>query len=188
VHSLLKTLTDRFRGLKYGQPDADWLSALRQRDIAYQEAFRSISKATGQMGWGANRFFFEHVTLGLLLDSCPVACALALSRALRAPDTIKAWREVTDAMEPLVRLENAIRTAEHPPFEQWYRESWIRKRFSRYNVHYAFELMRTFITAEGLSLPSPSPPTGHAIAQAKVWTRFLEATEDLDTPMSKDWL
>lgn len=188
VHSLLKMLTDKFKGLKYSQPDTDWLSALRQRDSAYQEAFRSISKATDQMGRGPSRFFFEHVTLGLLLDSCPVACALRLSKALTEPDTIKAWREVTAAMESLVRLEDAIRTAEHPPFEQWYRESWIRKRFSRYNVHYAFELMRAFITAEGLSLPSPPSSTGHAIAQAKIWTCFLDATEDLDSPMSKDWL
>lgn len=188
VESFLQELVKKFTGASFDLPVAGRISGLRERDEAYRAAMESVSEATGSMGRAASRFFREHAVLGLLFDYCPVRSALLLAKALAEPDEKTAWKHVLDAMAPLEQLEIAITRAEHPPFEKWYRETWIRKRFSRYNVHRSFELLRAFIAAEGRRLPTQPGRTGHAIAQAKTWTRFLEDSEKIARPMSKDWL
>jgi len=50
------------------------------------------------------------------------------------------------AMEDLKTLEVEIKRAERPPFELWYRKTWIRNDDSPYNLHRSYERTQAFLT------------------------------------------
>jgi hypothetical protein len=49
------------------------------------------------------------------------------------------------AFGDLKTLEDEIRRAERPPFEQWYRKTWIRNDDSPYNFHRSYERTKAFL-------------------------------------------
>ena len=53
-------------------------------------------------------------------------------------------------IDDLKALEAEIRRAERPPFENWYRKSWIRNDDSPYNVHRSYERTLAFVIANYL--------------------------------------
>jgi hypothetical protein len=57
-------------------------------------------------------------------------------------------------------LEIELLRAEHPPFERWYHETWIRSAFSTNNPHRSYNEVRSFISSQGRAavLPPPRPP------------------------------
>ena len=52
-------------------------------------------------------------------------------------------------MSPLEELEVEIERAEHPPFELWYRKTWIRRETRPLNVHRPYEQLRAFLSSGG---------------------------------------
>ena len=64
------------------------------------------------------------------------------------------------AIGDVEQLELDILRAEHPPFEHWYRETWIRREPKLWNVHRPYEEMRTFLSTDGKQflLPDTEPP------------------------------
>jgi hypothetical protein len=72
-------------------------------------------------------------------------------------------RSVYEARIYLELLEAEFARGEYPPFDRWYRESWIRSTFSNNNRHRAYNQLRDFIWKEGIgSLPLPPPSGGPA--------------------------
>jgi len=59
------------------------------------------------------------------------------------------WSSAEAALVPLEELENEIRRAERPPFENWYRKTWIRREMTSFNVHRPFEQLRLFLSRGG---------------------------------------
>ena len=60
------------------------------------------------------------------------------------------------AMVPLEQLELEILRAEHPPFEEWYRNTYIRHPHTGLNPHKAYLFLRAFLSSGGtrkLALP-----------------------------------
>ena len=95
-----------------------------------------------------HQFFFDHVVLPMRFDQRPSEAAVALRGA-----------EKEKAMAALEQLEVEILRAEHPPFEHWYRETWIRRGPKQWNVHRPYEELRLFMSTGGkrFELPDPEP-------------------------------
>ena len=136
---------------------------LNQRDDLHHTADAPIESATEKMTWPQQQFFFDSVVLPLHFDRDPTESAIKLMNAVKEPDDEKAWRMIVDAKWPLEALELDILSAEHPPFEQWYRDSWIRHATSKLNVHRPYEELRMFLATRGaqhiVDPPSPPKPT-----------------------------
>ena len=88
-----------------------------------------------------------------LIDYRPTqAAALMWEFARRRPN--KKGRHnalVHRAMEKLDALEKEIKAAEVPPFENWYKPTWIRPPDLVPNVHYSHDRLKTFISEYNLS-------------------------------------
>jgi hypothetical protein len=61
------------------------------------------------------------------------------------PDAAAARRLCFLAFDELKALEDDIKRAERPPFDGWYRKTWIRSDESPYNVHRSYERTRSFL-------------------------------------------
>ncbi len=95
------------------------------------------------------QYFFEHVVLGLLIDWRPTQAAIKLIEALDNPDITKSWKLCEEGRQPLEQLELEILRAERPPFENWYRKTWIRRETKPSNVHRSYEQLRVFLSSRG---------------------------------------
>ncbi len=126
---------DALTALREKKPaDAEKLRALEQRDKTYQDAMKNISAANGRMTAPQKQYFYENVTFPLLVDWRQTTAAIKLIRG-----------NASAALDDLKILEGEIRRAEHPPFEQWYRKTWIRNDDSPYNLHRSFERTQAFM-------------------------------------------
>lgn len=77
--------------------------------------------------------------------------------------------------------EFEILLAERAPFQNWYRQTWIRSSSSPLNVHRAYDQLRDFITSNKKVSPmKPEEKAVHQIEQAKVWSKFLDNMEKLN--------
>ncbi len=124
--------------------------ALARRVALHREAAEAVAAAARAMNREQQQFFFEHVALGLAFDRGPSEAASILLRALEAPDREAAWKLCLEARTPLEQLEVDILRAERPPFDGWYRPTWIRKKDSWYNVHRSYQHLRAFLASGGL--------------------------------------
>jgi hypothetical protein len=59
------------------------------------------------------------------------------------------WLLIWQARVPLEQLEIELLRAEYPPFDHWYRETWIRAELRRFNPHRSYSQLRAFIASEG---------------------------------------
>ncbi|HVW22473.1 MAG TPA: glycosyl hydrolase 115 family protein [Opitutaceae bacterium] len=146
VQEALTGLGEKLRGEHVSPlepPDA--LESLQQRQRAFEQAFAVIAGAEGMMTADERRYFFENLTLGLLIDYRQTAAALLLARAMAEPDPAETKRLCFRAMDELSRLEEDLRRAERPPFEGWYRKTWIKSDESPSNVHRSYEHLRRFL-------------------------------------------
>ena len=96
------------------------------------------------------QYFFEHVMFPLLLDWRQTSAAIKLNQALTAGDPNETRRWSLLAFDDLKNLEEDIRRAERPPFERWYRKTWVRNDDSPYNVHRSYERTLAFLVAHYL--------------------------------------
>ena len=146
VQEALTGLGEKFRGEHVSPlepPDA--VESLQGRQRAFEQAFAAIAEAEAKMSPDQRRYLFENLTLGLRIDSRQTAAALLLARAMEAADPAQAKRLCFQAMDELTQLELEIRRAERPPFEGWYRKTWIKSDESPSNVHRSYEHLKGFL-------------------------------------------
>ena len=95
-------------------------------------------------------YFFEHVVFPLLLDWRQTTAAILLNKAVveTSPDATR--QLCLTAFNELKALEEEIGRAERPPFERWYRKTWVRNDDSPYNVHRSYERLLSFLIAHYL--------------------------------------
>lgn len=91
------------------------------------------------------QYFFEQIELPLLIDYRPVQAALLQLEALNETDKKNAHLKVKAAMDVLITFEKEIKMAERPPFIDWYRPTWIRKKMSPYNIHRSYILINQLL-------------------------------------------
>lgn len=184
VRTLLRSLVKKFKGEMFEPLNENDIQLLQQRNKQYQSVMELISSCSKKMSRNQKQYFFENTQLGLSFDWRPTQAALLLHKALLENDKQKAWHFIEEAYKPLEQLEMEILQAERPPFDKWYRETWIRGKLSSLNVHRSYELVRAFISSGG-RVAQPPKGTGHDnVAQSKIWTRFLEDSETLNDPLS----
>jgi hypothetical protein len=153
---------------------------LQQRNTAYLSLLREIGAVSAKLDRQQRQFLFEQVTISLLFDARPTQAALQLAQALEEKDASMTWKFLDAALETLSQLEKEILLAERPPFEKWYRPTWIRRQESEYNVHRPYEQLRAFIACGGKKSPIVERvKKGHNIDASKVWASFLEESEKL---------
>jgi hypothetical protein len=157
VQALLDRLYHLVAGDTVTPVSADTLAVLRARAPRLAAALAAEARAEALMGPAERQFFQEQVALGLRIDERQTRSALRLAAALAASTTAQMWRLAWTAREPLQQLEGEFEWAEHPPFERWYGETWIRSRGVRNNPHRSYDLVRVFLTSEGRERPVPLP-------------------------------
>ncbi|TZF84815.1 hypothetical protein FW774_07500 [Pedobacter sp. BS3] len=178
VESVLEKLYKKLNGQSYTRPEPENIAMLKTREAKYRKTFELIDSIYRKLNLQQKQFFFEHVAFGLLVDYRPTQAAQVLIQALLAPDKKSTWDFIMAAMPPLEQLETEILRAERPPFEQWYRETWIKSSGSPFNLHRPYNQLRRFITSGGTESPIIARPRiGHNIEGAKLWTTYLEESE-----------
>ena len=142
-----------FRGI----PLDSAIPLLRERLPRLESALAQEAQAESQMTPDQAQYFHENVSLGLLIDARQTAAALKLADALAAPDTTQLWRLAWQAKAPLENLEDELLWAEHPPFDRWYHETWIRSEFSANNPHRSYNELRAFLASHGRQILEMPP-------------------------------
>ena len=155
VQGALGSLVKKFAGQDFSPALPETLPMLEQRDRQYREAFTRFDTLRPKLTRAQRQYFFEHVELPLLMDWRPTQAAILLIRAMAEPDRQRAWSMCESAMEPLEKLEVEIGRAERPPFEQWYRETWIRRGPSPHNLHRPYRELRLFLGSDGCEYEIP---------------------------------
>lgn len=181
----LEALVKKFNGETYKMTDNKDISLLKSRNKAYQKAIDTFTRASSKMDPAQQQFFFENTKLGLSFDWRPTQAALLLDQAMQEKDINKAWEYVHQAIQPLEQLELDILKAERPPFDKWYRDTWIRGTLTPLNVHRSYLLVRAFISSEGKESKPPKRPGHDNLEQSKIWNDFLESSEKLNDPLSR---
>ena len=126
------------------------VASLDRRSASYQTLLQTAAAASAKMTADRQQYFFEHVMLPLLIDFRQATAAVKLNKALAEPNRDAAWKSCLLAFDDLKTLEDEIRRAERPPFDGWYRKTWIRNDDSPYNVHRSYERLRSFLTAHDI--------------------------------------
>jgi hypothetical protein len=148
VREYLVQIMKKLNGEAFDMPkDVD---ELLERKKTYEALGPSVAMATLGLTHEQVRFFIDHVMLGIAIDYQPVRSAAILAEALAARDVSETKRLIREAMEPLRQMEAIIAAAERPPFQGWYRPTWIRSPdffngWSDMNVHRPYEMLRRFI-------------------------------------------
>ena len=150
VAQALTALDAKFSGKSTVPVPADVVASLAERSRAYQTLMATTAAASAKMTPDRLQFFYEHVSFPLLLDWRQTTAALALAKATAEPDVNAARKLCLQAFDDLKMLEEEIRRAERPPFEHWYRKTWIRSDDSPYNVHRSYERTLAFLVAHVL--------------------------------------
>ena len=158
VHGALRSLQKRFAGEAFEPARPETLPMLEARAELHEQASKVLERARSGMDRQQRQFFFEHVELPMLIDRRGAEAAILLIRAMSEPDDKAAWALVQSAMAPLEQLEIEILRAERPPFEGWYRKTWIRHEESGLNIHRPYEDLRAFIATGGTQLASRPDP------------------------------
>jgi hypothetical protein len=144
---------DALAALRNRQPiAADRSRSLEQRDETYQDAMKRIASASARMSSEQKQYFYENVTFPLLVDWRQTTAAIKLMQASASNDAATVRRLGLSAFDDLKTLEDEIRRAERPPFELWYRKTWIRNDDSPYNLHRSYERTKAFLTERNIGL------------------------------------
>lgn len=149
VQGLLDRLYRRVAGQPFPPANADTLALLKARIGPLLDAVHAEEQAELAMSAPQRQFFSENEGLGVRIDLRQTQAALELADALQDPDSAGMWMRARVAQTPLEQLEVELERAEHPPFERWYHETWIRSRLSRNNPHRSYEEVRAFLSSQG---------------------------------------
>ena len=175
IHQLVSRLHDRVLGrpsapdeqnphlsMFLGAPLESAVPELRARSPELQRAVAQEGQAEAMMTPAQGQYLHENAGLGLLIAADQNAAALKLADALDAPNAATMWRLAWEAKAPLDDLEQQLEWAEHPPFDRWYHETWIRTEFSPNNPHRPYREVRAFLTSHGRQILQPPPFFFHA--------------------------
>jgi len=184
VQQMLLNLYRKLNGVPCNNRKTDSISKLLDRVNAYAKLFSELKTITDPMRFEQKRFFFENAELGLLMDyrQCQAAWILweSLQTTGNKSDFPSLYPALRKALHPLEQLELEILGAERPPFENWYRSTWIRPESSKYNVHRSYNELSAFINSEGRSSPViPVKHLGHRIPEHRIWSIFLDKLDSL---------
>lgn len=146
---LLTELGKKVNGQQFTPASREMIDELKQRDAAYRKIFENIEKASLSMTPTQKQYYSENVALGLLMDWRPTQAALKLVEALDTPNNEASSKLAEEARQPLEQLELELMRAERPPFEGWYRKTWIRRETKQWNPHRSYEEMRVFLSTGG---------------------------------------
>jgi hypothetical protein len=161
IQTLIQSLYTKAGGATPPAFSAGTLAELQSRARLLDDALAAEEKAENGLSLMQKRFLQTDVALGIEIAHRQTHAALKLEEALRAPDAARMWQSVYEARTYLEMLETEFARGEYPPFDRWYRESWIRSTFSNNNPHRAYNQLRDFIGKEGIgSLPLPPPRGG----------------------------
>jgi hypothetical protein len=148
LHRALDIFSFRLRGdhhVHYTLDDLQKLEDLQARIARYDEALATAARAEQAMSPQQQRFFFENLTLGLLMDYYPSRAAALVNQGFRKYPDADALANVNEALAVLEKLEKALARAERPPFQNWYRPTWIRRRDSWTNPHYGYQRVKDYL-------------------------------------------
>ena len=121
------------------------LRSLEESARTYQDAMQTIDAANARMPSEQKQYFYENVTFPLLVDWRQTSAAIKLIQAANSSDATTVRKLAFSASDDLKTLEEEILRAERPPFEHWYRKTWIRNDDSPYNLHRSYERIQTFL-------------------------------------------
>ena len=150
VAAALTELDAKLQGKPAAPAAPDAVAALDQRRAAFEVTLAAAREASSRMTPDRQQYFFEHVMFPLLLDWRQTSAAIKLNQALAARDANTTRRLSLLAFDDLKKLEEDIRRAERPPFEHWYRKTWVRSDDSPYNVHRSYERTLALLVARYL--------------------------------------
>lgn len=95
------------------------------------------------------------------------------------------WEYVYQSVKPLEQLELEILRAERPPFDKWYRATWLRPKLTGRNVHRSYHAVRAFISSGGKNfIPFDDVRPYYGPGGYEAWNLFLEASGKINTPLS----
>jgi hypothetical protein len=176
----LALLLKKINGQPFTAPDTGKINELQTRITAYRSIMVDITAVEKTTLRHQKQFFFENVTLGLLMDYCPCQAAASLLKALNAVTDTEQWQYVEEAMQPLQLLETALAKAERGPFDKWYIETWIKTDISPLNYHRSYKQLRELISTGGQMQITNRTPIGHNIPGAQLWFDYLEAANKIN--------
>jgi len=154
IQALLDRLYSRVIGDSTPAPlNADTAQMLRTRSAQFDQALAAVERAEGMMTPTQRQYFHENAALGLIIAARQTQSALHLIEAVQAPDLAGLWLHAWAARGPLDQLEAEFQWAEHPPFDRWYGETWIRSRYASNNPHRPYDDLRQFISSGGRDRP-----------------------------------
>jgi hypothetical protein len=147
VIEALTALRNKLQNRPFTPPTAETIRSLEERDRAYGDVMQSANRVTMSrtMTDSQRQYFYENVIFPLLVDWRQTTAAIKLFQAVNSSDAAAVRRASFYAFDDLKTLEDEIRRAERPPFEQWYRKSWIRSDDSPYNLHRSYERTQAFL-------------------------------------------
>jgi hypothetical protein len=125
------------------------MSALQSRAPQLQKALADEERIAAGLSLSQSRFLDEELAVGLQVDLRQTQAALLLAQALAEPDASRMWALILQARSPLEQLEIELMRQEYPPFDRWYRETWIRSALSDNNPHRSYHNLMAFIACEG---------------------------------------
>ena len=142
----IQTLIDRLRQKLAGETPAPFDAApLQSRAKLLDAALAAQERAETPLPFAQRRFLAVDSGLGIRIAQHQTRAALQLDEALHARTTAAMWESVFAAQALLEQLETEFAREEYPPFDRWYRESWIRSARSLNNPHRAYNQLRAFI-------------------------------------------
>lgn len=145
VQGALNSLKLKMAGQAFVPANASTLPMLQQRAKDYAQVMQDIHAASAKMTPSEQRFFFEHVTLGLLSDYRPTQAAILLVQAMSEPSLPASLGMCRDALAPLDALETELARGERAPFAGWYGPSWILRPDSQWNPHFSHLALTAFL-------------------------------------------
>jgi hypothetical protein len=148
VAGAIDSLIKKFTGQPFAPARADTLATLREREGRYEKAMKVLDRAADRMDPAQRQFFADHM-LPLRATWRHTQAATLLVQAMAERDRAKAWSLCQQAMKPLEELETDIARAEHPPFDHWYRATFIRHEHTGLNMHKPYLALRAFLASNG---------------------------------------
>jgi hypothetical protein len=162
VHELIEAMSRRATGAKGSTAlPANLKEELLARRAELKSVLDDAADASKHMDRAQAQFFHDHVVLPTLFDYAPTCAAVKLLEAVEKSDTRAMLATAAEAMPNLETLEVEILRAERPPFEKWYRKTWIRRELRPTNVHRPFEELRAFLASDGRELLQEPPEWRH---------------------------
>lgn len=176
VKDALVALAAKLKGANFVPLKPARTAQLNTKLLKYKAVLADIATVQKELSREQQQFFYENLTLGLLMDYRPCQSADLLLKALNSDNEQARWQYINEAMVPLEQLETELLKAERTPFERWYGDTWIKHEHSPLSYHRAYRQLRQFINTRGNAPDLTATPTGHNISGAQLWNDYLEAS------------